>query len=125
MKKKDLLFVLWLMVIWGNSSSTVSSGIGEYIYQFLHLSISFELFHAVIRKCAHFFEYALLGLLGVWCDRKQEHMILICFLAACIDETIQLFVNGRSGQISDVLLDFMGVFFGYLCYKLILRMMKH
>ena len=45
-----------------------------------------------------------------------------CWLGMAIpftDETIQLFVEGRSGQIGDVWLDMSGVLAGFLIVKLI------
>ena len=38
----------------------------------------------------------------------------MAFIVPFVDETIQLFVSGRSGQISDVWLDFCGVMCGLL-----------
>lgn len=74
----------------------------------------------IIRKAAHFSEYALLGLLLTCCmssyrlntDRRWLLHSLSGFLIPFLDETIQLFVTGRSGQISDVWLDCSGVLFG-------------
>lgn len=74
----------------------------------------------IIRKTAHFSEYALLGLLLTCCmksyglntDRRWLIHSLSGFLIPFLDETIQLFVAGRSGQISDVWLDCFGVLFG-------------
>lgn len=78
----------------------------------------------VIRKSAHFAEYTLLGLLlyqsmgqlsmGVGL-RERIHPLAV-FLIPFIDETLQLFTEGRSGQISDVWLDISGVVFGTVLY---------
>ncbi|MBQ3466792.1 MAG: VanZ family protein, partial [Oscillospiraceae bacterium] len=38
--------------------------------------------------------------------------LLFCFLYACSDEFHQLFVPGRAGMFSDVLIDTVGVLFG-------------
>lgn len=40
--------------------------------------------------------------------------ILMCVIYACSDEIHQLFVFGRSGEIRDVLIDFIGSFIGIL-----------
>ena len=87
-----------------------------------------------IRKIAHFVGYTLLGsfLLGALLNTKIKRLILKISISASIglfysitDEFHQLFVPGRSGQISDVLLDFSGVSFGILIcisiYKLICK----
>lgn len=78
----------------------------------------------LIRKSGHFVEYAILGILvsgnvlawtGVHPIRKK--FLLSWGLGAgyaASDEIHQLFVPGRSGQISDVLLDSGGVLTGIL-----------
>lgn len=86
----------------------------------------------LIRKAAHYTEYTVLGILLAAAVRSYSfetsfRRILQCFLGLLIpfaDETIQLFVEGRSGQISDVWLDMAGVFTGYLLIGIILRMKK-
>ena len=49
----------------------------------------------------------------------------ICFLYACTDEYHQLFIEGRAGQFTDVLIDTAGASLGcaivVLIYKLIYR----
>lgn len=109
-----------IFFIWGNSllpaenSSIVSRGLSYELYQFLHLSMHFDLFHMLIRKCAHFSEYCILGIIGKNCVSKENYrkMMLLCIGIACLDETIQLFVAGRSGQLSDVLIDSCGILLG-------------
>ena len=76
----------------------------------------------MVRKAAHFTEYAGLGFLlamntgaglaSVFCLLKEN--LTAVFGMPFIDETIQLFVEGRSGQISDVWLDMAGIFTGIL-----------
>ena len=50
--------------------------------------------------------------------------VFLAFLYACSDEIHQLFVPGRSGQVSDVLLDTLGSFTGIMIYKLIYNKIK-
>lgn len=125
-KKIFVLFCIWAIFIWTNSlipasgSSQISGGISEKLYQFLHLPITFDQFHFLIRKAAHFSEYALLGILSMLSLKKEKWAVLVCIVIACFDETIQLFVAGRSGQISDVLLDSLGSCCGIICMKLLL-----
>lgn len=77
----------------------------------------------LVRKLAHFAEYMLLGFwlmlcLRVYTRRFIRHIswpVLFGLLTALADETIQLFSEGRSGQISDVWLDFGGMLAGLLC----------
>lgn len=75
-----------------------------------------------VRKTAHAMEYAVLGLLtaGAYIRRGTSirNGILvpwgIAALYAASDEFHQLFVPGRSGQVSDVVLDSAGVLAGVL-----------
>ena len=70
----------------------------------------------VVRKSAHACEYAVLGILLFWNYeqkiRKRSVLAGISWLSVAVyaatDEIHQLFVPGRSGQISDVLLDSFG-----------------
>lgn len=115
-----LIFCLWALFIFSNSllpaqeSSDISSGLSYKIYELLNLNIDFELFHVFIRKTAHFVEYAILGVFASLSFKKEYFLriLLLCVFVASIDECIQLFVDGRSGQISDVLLDSIGSFTG-------------
>ena len=77
-----------------------------------------------IRKYAHMFEFACLGvssclLAGELLAEKKRVLSLsaVCafgfsFLYACSDEWHQTFVPGRAGLLSDVLVDAVGVLFG-------------
>ena len=74
----------------------------------------------LVRKTAHFAEYALFGVLLWNCLRTYElprrvWTLLEAWLilaAPFVDETLQLFSAGRSAQISDVWLDMAGACFG-------------
>ena len=80
-----------------------------------------------VRKTAHATEYAVLGFLiaGSYDDRTKKRLKLILVplltgaLYAVSDEIHQLFVPGRSCQISDLLLDSCGVLAGTLAGMLI------
>lgn len=77
-----------------------------------------------LRKFAHAFFYLVLGILIInyefLNDKCQSGKILtsifLCFLYACTDEFHQLFVVGRTGQFSDVVIDTFGATFGCLIY---------
>lgn len=76
----------------------------------------------IVRKLAHFCEYALEGFLLTLCLRVYTrhffvHIswpILGGLLTALTDETIQMFSDGRSSQLTDVWLDFSGGMAGIL-----------
>ena len=82
-----------------------------------------------IRKGAHATEYAILGILtfltalsGMACKEQWKPYLIaaaIAILYAASDEFHQLFVPGRSGQVSDVILDAAGVVAGLvLTYRI-------
>ena len=81
-----------------------------------------------VRKMAHFAEFALLGFWFMLCLRVYtRHFVrhvswpLFCgLLVAVIDETIQLYVPGRTSSTLDVLLDFSGVVSGLFVALVIL-----
>lgn len=73
-----------------------------------------ELIDYPVRKCAHMSEYAILTLFGfvtfsfLHGRRKFLIPIGITFFYACTDEIHQLFVPGRAGRFTDVLIDTTG-----------------
>ena len=116
-----------------DTSDSHSLGVTDILNNFLHsLNINITLSNHFVRKCAHFTEYFVLGVLLFYTVKayisKLDYKILIapaCGLSvAAIDETIQLFSYGRSGQISDVLLDFSGTCTAVLILFFISRMRK-
>ena len=72
----------------------------------------------LLRKCAHFAEFGALGLLLGWLfgmlGKKRLPAFALGVAAACIDETIQVFVPGRSPGIRDVCIDSCGAAAGML-----------
>ena len=81
-----------------------------------------------VRKMAHFCEFSLLGFWFMLCLRVYtRHFVrhvswplFFGLLTAVIDETIQLYVPGRSSSVKDVLLDFSGVLTGLFIALMIL-----
>ena len=130
-----LLIVLTLCFIWGNSllpasiSGAISQWVKELVNQLLWFWKDGSLMSGdgLLRKLAHASEFALLGAeLTCWrvkgITRIQE-VLLFGLLAALTDETIQLFVAGRSGQIRDVWIDLLGVLIGCL-FVLVFRHLR-
>lgn len=120
-----LLILLTLLFIWGNSlmPASLSSRFSEALQRFLQ-SISPNLVagetgHGTLRKVAHGTEYLILGL-ELWLYLRLALSRPLSFLAlsglgtAFLDETIQLFVPGRSGQLQDVWIDLGGFACGVL-----------
>ena len=101
----------------------------------------------IVRKSAHMAEFAVLGILvGTACDawryvgglpetsaertgfrsflRKSLRGViafLICVIYACSDELHQTFVDGRSGEVKDVVIDVSGALIAIILMALILR----
>ena len=133
--KRIKKIILWTIVItytlWifhnsaqtGKVSADLSQTLSYRIYdhlQFLHF-MPFKLFHTLIRKLAHFSEYALLGILvsTVSSHTIEEHqqkriIILWMILVPMIDEGIQSFTPGRSAELRDCIIDMCGYGSGLL-----------
>lgn len=140
MKNKKLLVVQIILIliiafVWGNSllsgqkSGEISGGITELISRFL--GIASEKLGHLVRKTAHFSEFAALGatlsLLLIWKGQRgaMYFMPLAIGMMAfpLIDETIQVFTPERGPSIGDIWIDMVGYFLGavaiYLIHKLI------
>jgi VanZ family protein len=90
-----------------NVTNQVSSNHGFVLHDFVVL----------VRKGAHFLNFMVL----MWCvlSVTQNNIkpailisLLFCLVVALMDEGIQLFVDGRSAQWSDIVLDMAGATFG-------------
>ncbi len=122
------LLMALLAFIWGNSlmPGSVSQAISDWVKNLLFgppgSSLEQETGSGIIRKLAHFTEFAALGMTLTWLFgmlRKNRNLpLLLGTAAACIDETIQAFVPGRSPGIRDVLIDSCGVLAGILLLHL-------
>ena len=129
----------------GEESGELSARITETILRLVYSdydlltgpeqALLFERISHIIRKTAHFTEFAALGffLLGHFkalASRKNlTHpflgTVLSGFLYAISDEFHQSFVNGRSPSILDVGIDSAGVLFGLLVMALLLSLLSH
>ena len=129
-----VLLILNLAFIWGNSliPAERSQAFSDWMMSVLG-SVPVEQApaagSAVLRKIAHFAEFAALGFLLAWLFALLRKRIWLALFfgtaAACLDETIQMFVPGRGPGILDVAIDTCGVLAGILLlrigYKLITR----
>ena len=86
----------------------------------------------IVRKLAHFCEYALEGFLLLLClwvysSRPLRHLsvpMLGGVLTAMTAETIQLYTPGRSSQVTDVWLDSAGALAGILAALVLLALCR-
>ncbi len=128
-----LLLIIWLFLIFsfsandGEKSSSMSDNVIKF---FVHVLTDIEddseemediinKYSFPVRKAAHFTEYFILGVivlnLLVSFDVKRKVLIytaIFCILASIMDEFHQSFVEGRNGNIGDVLLDSSGSLIG-------------
>ena len=128
----------------GTSSGQTSGTVMNFINSVLgSISPSLKVDHHFVRKAAHFCEFAALSLsfcFSFWFTfsatkgvrGKRRFMTLFSipasFAVAVCDEVIQLFIDGRSGSVTDVLIDTSGAVTSALLffalYTLICRLHK-
>lgn len=92
-----------------------------------------RMYQGIVRKTAHF---AIFACLGFWVGGylltytmptqklKTIYSILFCLVYAVSDEIHQLFVAGRSCQLSDIIIDLFGALFGILIINLLYFLFK-
>lgn len=127
-----LICILWLLVIFLFSAMNAnkSSNLTEFALDivsyfrnkfffidelFFKLTQNHSIFY-IVRKMAHLFVFCMLEIisfillrgLGLSFFKSALYSILIVIGYACTDEFHQLFVSGRSGQLSDVFIDTIG-----------------
>lgn len=135
MKRWILYIVLCLIVffIWDNSLQNGGTSDGfSLIFAKWIAPIANKLgfygniwaLNRIIRKLAHLTEFTILGgVLYVVLRRHIEYgtvvkTIVVGIVIASLDEFIQLFSLGRSSQLSDVLIDTVGIIIGISVVKL-------
>lgn len=118
----------------GNDSMQTSNFIVDLLKHIFSLPNTYEdILSTIVRKGAHMSEYALLAILlfyGFYNTFKNRPIFQLTFfttfLYACTDEFHQLFIVGRSGQISDVLVDSGGALIGlFIIYCILCYQKKH
>lgn len=119
--------IFWLCFIFfastGEMSASNTSRIIGPLFKWLFPNISeatLDSIHIIVRKCAHFMEYALLGLLTARVfipssiktlrDNWFLFALLLVSINALVDEYHQSFVASRTGSIYDSLIDIAGGF---------------
>ena len=76
-----------------------------------------------VRKCAHVFEFAMLGIALAIYTKKLWSALGIGMAAAVIDETIQYF-TGRGSMVTDIWIDTAGCLLGAAAVLLIIAARK-
>lgn len=118
-----ILLAADLAFIWGNSllpgelSQALSRWAGELLCMILPWQEELGQGTGLLRKVAHFCEFACLGVLLSWLFAMERPLPRgfaapaagLGVLAACVDETLQLLSPGRNSSLWDVCLDSAGV----------------
>lgn len=138
MKNKKIIFailtLLWVAVIFafslqpGEVSEDISGSFLRKVLEWFAPGVfekletmpqeQLDMWHMILRKCAHSLEFAMLGVLSslTLLQMKVSRRVLIgiafCLVVAAMDETLQLFVDGRAGQVVDVMIDGTGALAG-------------
>lgn len=136
MKKRNfrlwLIFsLLWTAVILLHSAMPASASDAESLGLLGILQNIFPwLTNRILRKIGHFVEFAILGALLTCTYHNTKHFTLFqplfsaLFVSLC-DETLQLYVPGRSGNLIDIWIDLSGAAFGIALMWLIYKLRKH
>jgi len=117
--------VLWALLIFIGSSDLLSAAhTSAFLYQPLHWlfphasEATLQLIHFVVRKAAHFSEYAVFALLLARAFRTSSHQmlryhwfwtsLLLIVIYSLTDEFHQSFVPSRTASIYDSMIDSFG-----------------
>lgn len=143
-----LVVLFWMILIFCLSSQSsvesdvVSRNVTKMIVESVVKIIPFKVntgldmvtqFNHLIRKSAHFFLYFTLGIFVINAFVNSEIKILkaliismlLCVFYAMSDEFHQLFVQGRGGQLKDVLIDASGACCGMILYIFYIKFLKY
>lgn len=125
--------------IFGNSSMSaeVSAEESSYVMEFINrvlcsINSDWSLNDFVVRKLAHFTEFAILGALltitvYLYTGKRLKSLVISVPIGICIavsDELIQTASEGRSCEIRDMLIDSSGVIIAALCVILIITLIS-
>lgn len=78
--------------------------------------------HLLVRKSAHIFEYFVLFILSFCILRSKKSLIggiCLCLIVSSLDETLQTQISGRTGVYTDVFIDQIGTFLGFMLVSFI------
>ena len=139
----EILLIGTFFIIFGfsNQNGEESSGVSRKVTEFIAEKIinvpdnekqeTIENMEGNVRKLAHFSIYTMVGLLlmGIVSTYSVEEMkqiyisIVIGMIYATTDEIHQSFIPDRSAQLTDVMIDTMGVILGILIVMLVIKVL--
>ncbi len=135
-KVKIVLVLIWMIIIFlfsnqpaTESSKTSSSFISHTITKIIKKDNNYVVnkYEKIVRKCAHFFLYFVLGMLVFNCYNEKQllYALIICLLYSISDEIHQIFIVGRSCELFDIFIDTIGSFFGINILNIIRKNIKN
>ena len=129
-----ILSIIMTLIIWINSMlpadlSSAQSGfvvnLVQGVFSWFNVEIELDQLSLLIRKLAHFTEFMILAILWLFTIHEHQnlmsksilYLMMIAVPIAIIDETIQLFSEGRAFAVLDIGIDTLGIIFGsFLCF---------
>ena len=135
-----IILIAWMIFIFymSNQPADVSNGQSDFVLNLvetLGISISnnyVDIAVTIIRKGAHFTEYLILSLLyfnvlRMYINKNKAliYSIGLSFIYAGTDEFHQLFVEGRAGRFTDVLIDTSGAATGSIIVLIIKNLITY
>lgn len=115
---KILLLLFWMIIIFtlsmqtGSESTSLSDGvINKTICEFIN-NCDPSLYSFIVRKLAHFIMYFILGIFSIINFKNDKdgliNAIILCIIYAFTDEIHQMFIQNRSGEVRDIIIDSIG-----------------
>ena len=128
-----IIFIWWHSTLTAEESTVESTNVLLFVVNLLKgLGFTPKLTDHIVRKSAHFCEFALLGLLTLWSAYLNNKKIIrnlmpigfVCLATAVIDELVQIGSKGRSAEVTDVALDFCGAVTGVIIFLIIFAIVR-
>lgn len=122
-----VMFIFYNSIQNGESSSNASTTVLNFINNIINsIGLNFKLEGYFIRKLAHFVEFFTLGVFLMLTFEAFTNKIFsiigfpmfFAIFIPVIDEYIQIYSDGRTSSVKDVLLDFFGAMIGIIIVSL-------
>ena len=115
---KILLLFFWMIIIFtlsmqtGSESTSLSDGvINKTICEFIK-DCDPSVYSFIVRKLAHLIMYFILGIFSIINFKNDKdgliNAIILCIIYAFTDEIHQMFIQNRSGEVRDIIIDSIG-----------------
>ncbi len=133
-----ILFCFFNSLQSANASSEMSGGITNYIVIFikkilLNGNLDYNIIHKLVRKViGHYLYHVIVGVVGIivyllFLNNNRKAFIvaiMISLLLSIISELLQLFVEGRSFGVIDILINYSGFLTGIVFFEIVYKIKK-